>query len=170
LGLQSGSGAGSGAGSLTRPLQLELFGFEAEPGQRQALLGLAAELGIADSVQVPGPITGPDKDRHLRDAHCFCLPSYDEGLPMSMLEAMALGLPVVVTRVGSIPEAIVDGEQGLIFDPGDIDVLTAHLQSLINDPARAAAIGNAGRERLIASFSLERSAALLREVYRELAR
>jgi len=173
-GSEPGSVSNPEAGPATTPvrraLRLELYGFEAEPGQRQALLDLAAELGIADCVQVPGPITGPEKDQRLRTAHCFCLPSYDEGLPMSMLESMALGLPTVVTRVGSIPEAIADGEQGLIFEPGDINALTVHLQTLIGDPARAAAIGNAGRERLITSFSLERSAALLRKVYRELAR
>ncbi len=107
-----------------RPVKVLLFGFEAEPGQRQALLDLAAELGIAERVEVPGPVTGAEKERSLRGAQCFCLPSYDEGLPMSMLEAMALALPVVVTAVGAIPEAVVDGEQGLLYPPGDIDALT----------------------------------------------
>ncbi|MGB5832815.1 MAG: glycosyltransferase family 4 protein [Thiohalocapsa sp.] len=151
-------------------VRLELFGFEAEPGQCKTLLELAAELGIAGSVEAPGPISGPDKDSRLRDAHCFCLPSYNEGLPMSMLEAMALGLPVVVTRVGAIPEALVEGVEGLMHDPGDVDALTAHLQTLHDDPARAASIGNAGRERLIHSFSLERSASLLRALYCEVVR
>ena len=152
-----------------RPVQVLLFGFEAEPGQRQALLALAAELGIAERVEVPGPVTGAEKERSLRGAQCFCLPSYDEGLPMSMLEAMALALPVVVTAVGAIPEAVVDGEQGLLYPPGDIDALSAHLQTLVDDPAGAARIGWTGRERLISSFSLERSVSLLAGVYRALA-
>jgi hypothetical protein len=56
-------------------IQLLLFGFEAEPGQRQALLDLAAELCIAEQVEVPGPTTGAETERSLRGAQCFCLPS-----------------------------------------------------------------------------------------------
>jgi glycosyltransferase involved in cell wall biosynthesis len=151
-----------------RPVKVLLFGFESQPGQRQALVDLAAELGIAERVEVPGPVTGAEKERSLRGAQCFCLPSYDEGLPVSMLEAMALALPVVVAAVGAIPEAVVDGEQGLLYPPGDVDALTAHLQTLMNDPAVAARIGWAGRERLISSYSLERSVSLLAGVYRAL--
>jgi sulfoxide reductase catalytic subunit YedY len=68
-----------------RPIRLELLGFEAEPGRREALSGLAPGLGLAD-VDIPGPMTGADKEARLASAHCFCLPSYDEGLHMSMLE------------------------------------------------------------------------------------
>lgn len=153
-----------------RPVRVLLFGFEAEPGQRQALLALAAELGMAGRVDVPGPVTGTEKEQALRGAQCFCLPSYDEGLPMSMLEAMALALPVVVTAVGAIPEAVGDGEQGLVYPPGDIDALRGHLQTLLDDRAAAARIGCAGREQLMRHYSLKRSAALLADVYRALAR
>jgi len=148
-----------------RPVRLELFGFEAEPGQRQALLDLARELGIAERVQVPGPVTGAAKDACLNAAGCFCLPSYDEGLPMSMLEAMALGLPVVVSEVGSIPEAVSDGEEGLLYVAGDIEALAAHLQRVLDDPDRALAIGRAGRARVQREFSLERSVQRLLQVY-----
>ncbi len=150
-----------------RPVRLELLGFEAEPGRRQALLDLAAELGLAH-VDIPGPVTGKDKEARLAAAHCFCLPSYDEGLPMSMLEAMAIGLPVVATRVGAIPEAVDEVREGLLFEPGDVDALATHLQRLIDDPAAARAIGAAGRARLMRDFSLERSAELVFEVYRAL--
>jgi glycosyltransferase involved in cell wall biosynthesis len=151
-----------------RPVRVELLGFEAEPGRRQRLLELAAALGLTD-VDVPGPVTGDAKDARLAAAHCFCLPSYDEGLPMSMLEAMAVGLAVVATRVGAIPEAIEDGREGLLSEPGDVAALTAHLARLIEEPNTAAALGAAGRARLIRDFSLARSAALLLDVYHELA-
>lgn len=153
-----------------RAVRVLLFGFEAEPGQRQALLALAAELGMAEQVEAPGPLTGLEKERALRGAQCFCLPSYDEGLPMSMLEAMAVALPVVVTAVGAIPEAVVDGEHGLLYPPGDVDALRARLQTLLDDPAAAAHIGRAGRQQLSSRFSLARSASLLAEVYRAVAR
>jgi glycosyltransferase involved in cell wall biosynthesis len=150
-----------------RPVQVQLLGFEAEPGRRRSLLELAAELGL-DDVEVPGPVTGADKQARLAGAHCFCLPSYDEGLPMSMLEAMAVALPVVATRVGAIPEAVQDGREGLLFEPGEIRDLSAHLARLIAEPEHAATVGAAGRERLIRDFSLERSAALLLDLYRSL--
>lgn len=151
-----------------RPVRVELLGFEAEPGRRQRLLAQATALGV--DADIPGPVTGADKEARLAAAHCFCLPSYDEGLPMSMLEAMAVGLPVVATRVGAIPEALVDGEEGLLFAPGDTDALTGHLQRLIREPAAAAALGAAGRERLAHDFSLAHSAELLLGVYASLAR
>jgi glycosyltransferase involved in cell wall biosynthesis len=154
---------------VDRPMRVELLGFEAEPGRRQHLLDLAGELGLAD-VDIPGPITGEAKDARLAAAHCFCLPSHDEGLPMSMLEAMAVGLPVITTRVGAIPEALDDGAEGLLFEPGDIAALAAHLTRLVREPDTAAALGAAGRERLMRDFSLARSAALLLEIYRELGR
>jgi glycosyltransferase involved in cell wall biosynthesis len=151
--------------SAEPPVTVELLGPETEPGYRDRLLALAAELGIGARVDIPGPALGADKAARLARAACFCLPSYDEGLPMSMLEAMALGLPVVVSRVGAVPETVRDGEEGLLFAPGDIDALAAHLQALADDPQRAAAIGAAGRERVRREFSLERSAQRLLQVY-----
>lgn len=149
-----------------RPLLVELPGYETAPGQRQALLDLAIELGIADQVRIPGLVTGTAKEARLRNADCFCLPSYDEGLPMSMLEAMALGLPVVVTRVGAIPEAVREGVEGHLFEPGDVAALARHLHTLRDDPALAHATGRAGRARVERDFSLDRSAARLLEIYR----
>jgi len=149
-----------------RPAELALIGFEVEAGQRQMLLDLAAQLGVANRVEMPGPMVGADKDDYLRSASCFCLPSYDEGLPMSLLEAMAMGLPVVATRVGAIPEAVSDGREGLLFAPGDIDALAAHLQRLLDDPRQAQAIGGAGRERVLRDFSLENVTSDLLRLYR----
>ena len=154
---------------VSRTVRVELLGFEAEPGRRQRLLDLAAELGLED-VDVPGPVMGAAKEARLAAAHCFCLPSYDEGLPMSMLEAMAVGLPVVATRVGAIPEAVVDGRDGLLFEPGDVTALRGHLARLIREPDTAARIGAAGRERLARELSLERSVELLLGVYQAMVR
>lgn len=158
----------SGSNGQAPAIRIDLLGFEAEPGQRQVLLDLAARLGLAEQVDIPGPVTGAALAARLQAATCFCLPSYDEGLPMSMLEAMALGLPVVVTAVGAIPDAVVDGSEGLIYTPGDIDALSHHLRTLRDDPTRAAALGQAGQRRLVQCFSLERSANSLLILYREM--
>jgi glycosyltransferase involved in cell wall biosynthesis len=75
---------------------------------------------------------------------------------------------VVVTRVGSIPEAIEDQRHGLLFAPGDVDQLHAHLHTLLTQPAQARQWGLAGRARVAEAFSLETSCAALLALYRDL--
>jgi len=150
-----------------RPIHVALLGFEAEAGQRQTLLALAAELGLIDMIDVPGPLEGAHKERWWARASCFCLASYNEGLPMSMLEAMARGVPVVATRVGAIPEVLEDRFEGLLYEVGDIPALTSHLQELLDDPAKAESLGHTGRARLSRDFSLEQSTKRLLSVYRD---
>lgn len=159
------------AATLREPrLRVALLGAETQPGERQALLQHAANLGLADRVDIPGPVVGAVKEGWWGRAACFCLPSYDEGLPMSMLEAMARCIPVVVTRVGAVPEAVDDGKEGLLYEAGDVTALAAHLAGLLNDPTRAETIGRAGRERVIRDFSLERTAARLLAIYQDAIR
>lgn len=152
-----------------RRVRVALLGPEGRPGQHKALQRLADELGLADRADIPGPVFGVQKDAWWALADCFCLPSYNEGLPMAMLEAMARGVPVVMTRVGAIPEAVADGEEALLCNAGDVAGLTAQLQSLLDDPALAARIGRAGRERLIRSFTLDSSARRVMSLYKRLA-
>lgn len=134
------------AGMDTRvPVRLALLGDEAEAGQKQELERWAEKEGITGICEIPGPVMGKTKEARLRNADIFCLPSYNEGLPISMLEAMATGLPVVVTRVGAIPEVIHHEKDGLLIDPGDVENLRTVLRLLVEDPAKRRAIGMAGR-------------------------
>jgi glycosyltransferase involved in cell wall biosynthesis len=86
----------------------------------------------------------------------FLLPSHFEGLPNAMLEAMASGLPVVVTRVGSIPDVVRDGESGFLVDVGDVDGISRALQTLLTDSARAQQMGRRAREDVVAHCDIER--------------
>lgn len=147
-----------------------LLGAEAEPGAREGLQSLASELGMEDRVEIPGPKMGADKQAYLDRAGIFCLPSYDEGLPMAMLEAMAEGIPVVVTRVGAIPEAVVDGREGRLYDAGDVAALSVCLDSYLTHSKQALEIGQAGRARVQREFSLERSVDLLMSMYSSVLR
>lgn len=96
---------------------------------------LATELGISEQVEFRGWVTGDDKDRLFRQASIFCLPSYAEGFPMAVLEAWAYGLPVVSTPVGGLPDIVTDGQEALLFDPGDCVALADRLERLMADSA-----------------------------------
>lgn len=134
------------------------------PGFRLALggdgdLGRVREtvrgLGLAGQVEVLGWVGPESKEQEFARAQIFVLPSYDEGLPMAMLEAMALGKAIVVTPVGGIPEAVQDGEQGLLVPPGDPAALAATLTRLLNAPDLCSKLGVAARARVAERFSTD---------------
>lgn len=108
---------------------------------RAELQSLAAELGLEKHVHFPGTVTLPFSLHHLLDVSVLC--SVTEGLPNSILEAMAAGRPVVATRVGGVPDAIQDGTTGVLVPPSNPDALAAALLSLIRAPDRARALGAA---------------------------
>ena len=102
-------------------------------GDLQEARNRVRELGLADRVEIPGWV-GPERvDGILRRADIFALPSHAENLPMSIIEAFAYGVPVVSTPVGSVPEMIEDGQNGLIVPVGDRDALADALLRLMQD-------------------------------------
>ena len=94
---------------------------------------LAQQFGITSQTLWLGWVNGEDKDRAFREATVFCLPSYAEGFPMSVLDAWSYGLPVITTPVGGIPDVAKDGENMLLFNPGDVDALAACMERMITD-------------------------------------
>lgn len=92
-------------------------------GDRAAVARYAERLGIADAVKLTGWVGPSGKRALLESAAVFALPSYDEALPMNLLEAMVAGVPVVVSPVGGVPEVVVDGVSGFFAAPGDIATL-----------------------------------------------
>jgi len=117
-------------------------------GDREPLRAEAARLGVGERIELPGWI-GPDEVSALLDgAGVFALPSRNEGLPMALLEAMARGLPCVVTAVGAIPDLVEDGVHGVFVPPDDPQALALALDGLLSDPERARALGDAARARI----------------------
>ncbi len=114
-----------------------------------------AARGLTAQIEVPGWISGPARLEVLKAAHLLVLPSYQEGLPMSILEAMGAGLPVVATPVGGVAEAVIDGETGALVRPGDVDGLAAALTRLVGDPALRLRQGAAGRRLAEERFDLD---------------
>ncbi|OEZ61616.1 spore coat protein SA [Duganella sp. HH105] len=151
--------------AATHPqLQLRLGG----DGELEQTRGRAEELGVADRVQLLGWVTGEEKARCLADATVYVLPSYNEGLPMSVLEAMAAGLPVLTTPVGGIPEAVTDGVEGFLITPGDVPALAQRWSLLLSDPALAERMGNAARRKVETTFSTQAVLPQLELIYRRL--
>jgi glycosyltransferase involved in cell wall biosynthesis len=136
------------------PLQAEL-----EARQR--------ELGLADHVRLLG--FRPDAVRVMAGFDVFCLPSHHEGLPVALMEAMALGLPIVATDVGGVSELVVDGEHGRLVPPLKPDVLAKAIVELATDEGRrrraGSAVASAGQD-----LSAERAERRIEEIYSSLAR
>jgi glycosyltransferase involved in cell wall biosynthesis len=137
-------------------------------GDRAALANHAQRLGIADAVKFTGWV-GPSGKRALLDsAAVLASPSYEDGLPLAVLEAMAAGVPVAACSTPGVLEAVSDGVSGLLAAPGDAATLARHLRRLLLEPQTAARIGAAARESARLRYSPQRSLACLAEVYAEL--
>ena len=134
-------------------------------GDRAAVARHAERLGIADAVKFTGWVGPSGKRALLESAAVFALPSYAEGLPVGLLEAMAAGVAVVAAPVGGVPEALVDGVSGFFAAPGDRATLTRLLRKLLLDKPLAARIGAAARESVRLRFAPERALARLEEIY-----
>jgi glycosyltransferase involved in cell wall biosynthesis len=134
-------------------------------GDRGAVARYAERLGIADAVKFTGWVGSSGKRALLESAAVFALPSYEEALPMSLLEAMGAGLPVIASPVGGIPEVVVDGVSGFLCAPGDRASLQRALRKLLLDRSLAARIGAAARESVRLRFAPERALPRLEQVY-----
>jgi glycosyltransferase involved in cell wall biosynthesis len=137
-------------------------------GQRVAVARYAERLGIADAVKFTGWVGPSGKRALLETAAAFALPSYDEALPFGLCEAMAAGVPAVVSPVGGIPEMVTDGASGCFVAPGDKVSLERGLRRLLLDRAFGARIGAAARETARLRFAPERALARLEEIYASL--
>lgn len=120
--------------------------------ERERLAALAGALGVAPRLHLLG--LRDDVPRWLAAADVFAHPSRAEELPLAVLEAMAAGAPVVATRVGGVPDAVRDGETGLLVEPGDVAAVTAAIASLLAAPERGRALARAARAHVEARFGV----------------
>jgi colanic acid/amylovoran biosynthesis glycosyltransferase len=141
--------------------------------QRESLVALAGSLGVADRVQFTGFLP-PDGVRDILHAsHLFFHPSEmpadgnREGVPNSLLEAMATGLPALATRHGGIPEAVTDGLDGHLVAERDAPALAAAALALLRDPVRLAAMGEAARDAVLHKFERRAQTGVLEACYDE---
>lgn len=128
---------------------------------------LAAPLGAA--VHFPGFVRGAEKLRWLQEASLLTLPSYAEGLPVALLEAMAAGLPMVTTPVGGVGDFFTPGVNGLLVSPGDVPALASAIVRLLDDAPLRRAMGEHNRQQALAQFAVSPYVQRLLAVYQEAA-
>jgi glycosyltransferase involved in cell wall biosynthesis len=126
---------------------------------------LAQALGVADRVRFVGYVPREEIAAHYASAHVFCLPSYNEGMSVATLEAMAAGLPVVVSRTPGTRELVQENVNGLLFDWGDVVSLAAHLSACAANREMTRRMGAASRARA-ARFGWENAAAAYMDLFR----
>ncbi len=143
-------------------LELVLVGDGPEADRLRAL---ADRPGIAERVRFAGRLGEEDTLKEIAAADILVLPSFMEGLPIVLMEAMAMGTAVIASRVAGIPELVEDGASGLLFTPSDWDALAACIRRLIDDPARPEKLTARGRQAVAAEFDIERSARRLKELF-----
>jgi len=147
-------------------LSLDLVGDELTPGVRRELLDCIDDDKLGQTVRLHSPASGPVKLAFFRDADVFVYPSYHEGMPIAVLEAMASGLPVVATRVGGLPDLVIDGINGLLLESGRPDQLANALVSLSADGERRRSMQQMSHQLAIEKYDLEQCVTQLVRIYR----
>lgn len=147
------------------PVEATLIGYGPKDGE---LKRLARELGIENLVHFPGAVGHDHIPEYLAEADVFVLPSFAEGVPISLMEAMAMETPVVSTRLMGIPELVDDGENGLLVRPGRSDELADAISRLTNSTELCERLGRAARDKVEREFDVANSASALAGMYSEL--
>jgi glycosyltransferase involved in cell wall biosynthesis len=137
------------------PWQIELMGEAVPQDELERLRQLINEAALQERIHIRPPVFDAEKVACLSHADLFVLPSYHEGMPVSLIEAMASGLPIVATSVGGIPDLVTDGENGLLVPPGQPRELAEALGGLITDPGKRTQMGLAGRQRALEWHDLD---------------
>jgi len=146
-----------------RAVHLHLVGAGVD---RDSLQRHVDRLAVGGSVTLEGAVNQDRIRTFYAMAHCFCIPSFAEGIPIVLMEAMAMEIPCVTTHVTGIPELIRNGIDGLLVAPSDLDGLVDALKSLIDDPVLGQRLGASGRQRVVAGYDLAANVELLAEQFR----
>lgn len=145
-------------------LKYKIIGDGPEAGD---LRKLASDLGLDEHVEFLGHLSNNDVMKHMSVAGVFSLPSWDEAFGVVYIEALAHGVPVIGCRGEGIEDIVKHGETGLLVEPKDVNSLAEAIDYLLNNPDKARAMGERGRELVLANFTWERNAKKIIELYEE---
>ncbi len=134
---------------------------------RETALQLIERAGLENVVEFTGPV-GPERKRELlANADALVLPTYNEGHPYVILEAMSAGLPIISTNVACIPETVRDGVEGFLIDSGDIDALADRIGQLLTNGSLRKEMGKNSRRRFLEQYTYEKFAERMESVFEE---
>ncbi|MEB3274009.1 MAG: glycosyltransferase [Prochlorothrix sp.] len=128
-----------------------------------------AQYGLSNQVDFVGYRSQQEVRQYLRETDVFVLPSFAEGVPVSLMEAMAASVPVVATQVAGVSELVEAGVSGYVVPPGSAEALTDALVQLLNSPEQRSRMGTAGRAKVEAEFNLEFEAEKLAQLFHSYA-
>ena len=148
--------------------RLRVTGGASDEAYGDAVRARVRELGLEDVVSFLGGVSFGELLDEYRKAWVLALPSGEETSPMVIAEAMAVGMPVVATRVGGVSSLVDEGVTGALIEVGDVEALAAHLTRVLGDPGLRAALGTAGRARAEERFRVRAVAARFAEMYEEI--
>ena len=134
-------------------------------GEVENLKSILSKKGLDKNVIFPGWVRDDRKDKLLRECDIFFLPSYNEGMPMSILDAMGYGLPIVSTNVGGITKIVLDGENGYICSPGDVDGFVDKLAELIGNEQTIKTFGLNSFNLVKNNYSIEQHIKKFKQIY-----
>jgi glycosyltransferase involved in cell wall biosynthesis len=147
-------------------LDISRFNFVlAGDGEIEQVREIVLKRGWQERVSVPGWVGPDEKEDLLRKADIYLLPSYHEGLPISILEAMAAALPIIATPVGGIPEAVIDGLNGYLIPPGDAVKIASRIETIAFDRSKWKAMSDASSNRALTKFDMQVVESRLKAVY-----
>ena len=131
----------------------------------RSLESLARHLGVDANCRFLGAVN-PDKVRELyAQADLFVLPSFAEGIPVVLMEAMAMGVPCISTLINGIPELIESGKQGILVPPSDSVALCGAIEALMDDDGLRRALAHAARQKVVDSYNLSANVRRLEQVF-----
>ncbi|MGN6558660.1 MAG: glycosyltransferase family 4 protein, partial [Solirubrobacterales bacterium] len=139
-----------------------------EGALRPELEAMAADLGLGARVHFPGAVGQHQLHDLYEEATVFCLPSFGEGVPIVLMEAMAMEVPAISTRIAGIPELIEHEREGLLVPPGRPDLLADALESLLTNPTHYRDLATAARNKVLQEFNTAHSAEQLLAVFEEM--
>ena len=139
-------------------------------GELEQAKQVFADQNLLEKVTFPGWVRGKQKEKLLQESAVFLFPSYHEGMPMAVLEAMGYGLGIVTTKVGGIPKLIQDGENGFCKEAGDVDSLAEALICLLKDGSKRMEMGMAARKLADESYGLDQHLHRLQKIYEKACR
>ena len=137
-------------------------------GEVEKTRQFVADHELTDLVEVPGWILSEQKEKYLKTSDILILPSYNEQMPMSILEGMGYGYPILATNIASIPEMVKHGENGYLFEPGDIRAMTLFIQNLCEDVSLREKMGRRSQELVKEKFESTKIVDQLVSIYENL--